>query len=461
MRSASEIKQAIDDAREEVDAIVAVAERENRELVGDEAARVSALLDTEIPKLNKQMETAAKIQAERNARATSRIESELAVLNQESNAIDEFSNRTPSKFAALRIPASAMNHSPLQAFKGPDAEKDAYISGQVILAGVYGNQHAQQFCRNHGLQISNTMVTNDNTAGGFLVPNEMMRTIIRLREERGVFPQFANRVPMGADTMMVPRLLSDVTASWVGESNGTTNEITASDAGIGQAEIIARKLGALTKISSELDESAIIDIGDLVTQSIAYAMADKIDEAAFNGDGTSTYGGVVGLKNALSASATATAATGNTGALTLDRDDFEATCALYPQYPGASPRWFMHSAVYWASVARLQDAAQGNTVLNLASGPEMRFLGYPVTFVQVMPSTTGAATSTILAYFGDLRLGATYGVRRSMRTQVSTERYFEYDLVGIKVTERVGILCHERGDTIRNRPIVALKTAAS
>ena len=456
MRSASEIKQAIDDAREEVDAIVAVAERENRELVGDEAARVSALLDTEIPKLNKQMETAAKIQSERNARATSRIENELAVLNQETNAIDEMESRTPSKFAAMRIPLSAKNHGPLQAFQGPDAEKDAYISGQVILAGVFGNQHAQQFCRNHGL-ISGSMQTNDNTTGGFLVPNEMMRTIIRLREERGVFPQFANRVPMGADIMSVPRLLSDVTSYWVGEGI----EITASDAGLGAAELMARKLAALTKVSRELDEGAIIDIGDLITQSIAYSMADKIDEAAFNGDGTSTYGGVLGLKNALSASATATAASGNTGALTLDRDDFEATCALYPQYPGASPRWFMHSAVYWASVARLQDAAQGNTVLNLASGPEMRFLGYPVTFVQVMPSTTGASASTILAYFGDLRLGCTYGVRRSMRTEISVDRYFELDLVGIKCTERVGILCHERGDTIRNRPIVALKTAAS
>jgi HK97 family phage major capsid protein len=78
-----------------------------------------------------------------------------------------------------------------------------------------------------------------------------------------------------------------------------------------------------------------------------------------------------------------------------------------------------------------------------------------------MPATTGSSASTILAYFGDLRLGAAYGVRRSVRTEVSLDRYFENDLIGIKTTERVAINIHERGDTIRTRPILALKTAAS
>lgn len=120
----------------------------------------------------------------------------------------------------------------------------------------------------------------------------------------------------------------------------------------------------------------------------------------------------------------------------------------------------MHSAVFWASAARLQNAAGGNTIENLGNGPVMSFMGYPVEFVQVMPSTTGVLASTIVAYFGDLSLGCTIGTRRSMRTQVSVDRYFENDLIGIKCTERLAINVHERGDTIRTRPIVALKTAS-
>ena len=141
--------------------------------------------------------------------------------------------------------------------------------------------------------------------------------------------------------------------------------------------------------------------------------------------------------------------------------DFEGTVGMYPQYSGASPRWFMSAPFYWASAARLADAAGGNTNQNIAGGPsETMFLGYPVTFTQVMNKTTTTLASTISVYFGDLRLAATVGTRRSMRTEVSTERYFELDQIGIKVTERIAINVHERGDTIRTRPMIALKSAA-
>lgn len=456
MRTAHEIKDSLSDLRDELDAIIAVSEREERDLSEDETARVTEITDTLIPHLNKQLKTATKIDQERRARAEKRFTDELNTQMAESGRLDTSAGQSTGRVGAIKIPAKAAVHGSLKAFTGPDAQRNAYIAGNVILAGLYKNEAAAQFCRSHGLQVSNSMVTNDNSTGGFLVPDEMQSAIIRLREERGVFPQYANRVPMGSDIITVPRLLADVTAYWVGEGS----EITASDANLGQAELMAKKLSALTKISSELDEDAVVDIGDLITQSMAYAMADKIDEAGFNGDGTSTYGGVVGLKNALHANAIQGAATGNDAPLNLDMADFEATIGKYPQYSSASPRWFMHSAVYWAACARLVDAAGGNTTVTLANGPQMMFLGYPVTFVQVMPSTTSTIASTIVAYFGDLKLSSTYGTRRSVRTQVSLDRYFENDLIGIKTTERVAILNHETGDTIRTRPMIALKTAA-
>jgi HK97 family phage major capsid protein len=376
----------------------------------------------------------------------------------ESGRVDSSADKNVTRFGSIKIPAKAKNHGPLMAYTGPDAEKNAYIAGNVILAGIYGNEHASRFCQSHGLQVSGLMSSSENAKGGFLVPDEMSKELIRLREERGVFPQYANRVPMGADIIRVPRLLSDVTAYWTGEGI----EITASDAALGGCELMARKLSALTKISSELDEDAVIEIGDMLTQSMAYAMADKIDDAAFNGDGTSTYGGVVGLKNALDSSAISGALAGNVGATTLDLIDFEAAMGILAQYPGSNNRWYMNSAVYYASAFTLMNAAGGNTNVTLANGVPMNmFLGYPVSLTQVLPSTTGSSVSTILAYFGDLRLAASYGVRRSVRTEVSVDRYFENDLIGIKCTERIAINIHERGDTIRTRPIIALKTAAS
>jgi HK97 family phage major capsid protein len=457
MKSSGQLKECIADLREELDAIVAVSEREERDLSEEESARCSEISQKLIPTLNKHMKTALAIEQERNNRAETRMIDKISDIQADSGRIDTTADKSTARFPSLKIPAKAKAHGPLKAFQGPDAEKNAYIAGQVILAGIFGNDSAARFCQSHGLQVNNLMSSGDNAKGGFVVPDEMSQTLIRLREERGVFPQFANRVPMGADIIRIPRLLADVTAMWAGEGI----EITASDATLGGAELMARKLAALVKVSSELDEDAVIEIGDMITQSMAYAMADKIDEAAFNGDGTSTYGGVLGLKNALDSDAIHGALAGNVGASTLDLADFEAVLGKYPQYPGASPRWFMHSAVYYASAFSLMNAAGGNTNVTLANGvQQMVFLGFPVTFCQVMPSTTGTSASTILAYFGDLRLGAAYGVRRSVRTEVSLDRYFENDLIGIKTTERVAINIHERGDTIRTRPILALKTAS-
>ena len=458
MKTSSQLREMKAELQEEMDAIVAVTEREERDLSDEEAARCSEITDKLIPIINKQHKSAMAIEKERNARMESRALEMIETTRTESGRIDAGADKNVTRFASMKIPAKAKSHGPLQAFKGPDAEKNAYIAGQVILAGMFGSEPAQRFCQQKGLQVNGLMSSSDNSKGGFIVPDEMSQTLIRIREERGVFPQFANRIPMGADIIRIPRLLTDVTAYWTGEGV----EITASDAVIGEAELMARKLSALTKVSSELDEDAVIDFGDMITQSMGYAMADKIDDAAFNGDGTSTYGGVLGIKNALDSNAISVALSGNVGASTLDLVDFENALAIYPQYAGASPRWFMHSAVYYSSAFALMNAAGGNTNVTLSNGvPTMMFLGFPVTFTQVMTSTTGSAVSTILAYFGDLRLGSAYGVRRSVRTEVTMDRYFENDLIGIKCTERVAINIHERGDTIRNRPIIALKTAAS
>lgn len=444
LKTSKQIQDEMSELRIKAQAIVDVAKAENRDLSDDEQKSFDSFADSADKMESEELPRAVKRE---NLEAKARQERKLQSM------VDSGQIQFGEGLPKVSVPARAKAHRALKAYEN---EQEAYVSGHVLLAGLFGNQRSAEFCRNHGLAIQNTMTEHANTAGGFLVPDEMQRSLVRLREERGVAFRFARQYPMAYDTATVPRLLSDVTAYWPGEAD----EITASDAGLGAAELVARKLACLTKVSTELDEDSVIDVAEMITTSMAYAMADKVDEALFNGDGTSTYGHVLGLKNALHSNAIAVAASGNDSALTQDLDDFEEAVGMYPQYPGASPRWFMHSAVYWASCARLMAAAGGNTIADLGSGPVMQFLGYPVTFTQVMVSTTGTAASTIIAYFGDLSLGCTIGNRRGVRTQVSTDRYFENDLIGIKCTERLAISVHERGDTITNRPIIALKTSS-
>jgi len=239
-------------------------------------------------------------------------------------------------------------------------------------------------------------------------------------------------------------------------------EITASDKGWDAVQLVARKLAVLCRYSSELNEDSILSIADDLASEIAYSFADKEDECAFNGDGTSTYGGIVGLKAGTAAGSKVTAATGNTAFSTLDLEDFEGMVGKLPQFAVAGARWYV-SRVGWAnSMLRLAEAAGGNTVAQVAGGAPLQFLGFPVEIVQVMNATTAAQTSTDgLAYLGNLQLAATMGTRRGISIQVDGSRYFEFDQLAIRGTERFDINYHERGTASVAGPVIMLSTPSS
>ncbi|HSG60845.1 MAG TPA: phage major capsid protein, partial [Pseudomonadales bacterium] len=76
-------------------------------------------------------------------------------------------------------------------------------------------------------------------------------------------------------------------------------------------------------------------------------------------------------------------------------------------------------------------------------------------------STLTAQASTIVALFGDLSLASMMGSRRDITFAISSDRFFEYDQLAIKGTQRYDIKVHDLGDATTAGPIVALKTPAS
>lgn len=363
----------------------------------------------------------------------------------------------PEKTAAApRLLRSARVRN-FKAESGVSAEERAHTAGQWLLATVGKSDRAAQWCRDNGIE-TRALNTTTNTLGGYLVPEVLESTIIDLREDRGVARRSVRVMPMASDAVVIPRRSSGVTAYFVAENA----EITASDKGWDAVSLTARKLAVLCKMSSEIAEDAVISLADDLASEIAYAFADKEDECLFNGDGTSTYGGVVGLKSAVAAGGKVTAATGNTAFSTLDLDDYEAMVGKLPQYAVAGAAWYI-SRVGWAnSMLRLAEAAGGNTVANIQGGMALQFLGFPVVISQVMNSTTTAQTSTDgLAYLGDLRLAATMGTRRGISIDVDGSRYFEYDQLAIRGTERFDLNVHERGTASVAGPVIMLSTPSS
>jgi len=374
----------------------------------------------------------------------------------------------------ITVPARARRHGPLVAYKG--REKDAYMAG-VWLAGALCAHPSdferamayRQKARQMGLDFIEdpaaagpqaNLTGLSNQQGGFFVPDVIETTVIELALQYGVLRQFAEVVPMTSDSQTSPRWSTAMKAYWIARGQ----KPTSSDPAWNAVQLIAQDMGAMTKIGRQLNEDAIIDLGEKVTVNVARAFSLAEDDAGFNGDGTSTYGGRVGVITRLGETANAASvvtATGHATVPALTNADFLAVTGAAPNYKGADWRWYCHKQVWAQSMAALQLAGGGNRVETIAAGGQMAYLGYPVEFVNVMPKTPG--TGTIAVVFADLRMSVKVGDRRGRTIQAGYENDdFTRQLMTILGTQRVDINVHTVIDPLGDAnapggPIMGLK----
>jgi len=431
MKNSHELNQEIKALQARVQAMSNQAKEENRDFTAEEQTEIDSIVGTD----SAEGRISALI---RDRDRQAKIEAHVASV---AKAMDDRESQP-----ARKIPARARAHGKLQAFK---SEQDAYDSGQYVLANLFGNKRAKAYCRDNGIKA--VMTGGDNTKGGFLVPEPMESAIIELREQYGVFRQNSNVWPMSDSVTIVPKLAGEVTTYYVGENSA----ITASDATVQQIKLEAKKLASMTLVSSELNEDAVVSVAEMISRSVAYQFAVAEDSAGFLGDGTSTYGGIVGLAGALAAGSLVTATSNQTfSALTFA--NFESVVGSCKMWAGIQPKWYISQAGWAASMQRLANAAGGVTMAELAGGMQPQFLGYPVVISQVLTSALTGTTGLRACYFGDLRLGSYLGTRRGISIAVDSSRYFEQDSIAIKATQRFDINVHDRGTASASGGIIGL-----
>ena len=418
----------------------------------------------------------AAIPAEQLAEIKSRNE-QIAALDAEIKGLEEieamrntattYTHNASAKSVDAPVPPAAIEFSRVTRVKnfkgtvaGKSADERAYRFGKWFKGTIVGDVNSQKWCADNGIQTK-ALSEGTNYLGGYLVPPEFSTDIIDLREQYGVARQVARVVAMSSDTLTIPRRVGGLTAYFVGEASA----ITASDKAWDQINLVAKKLAALTLWSSELAEDAMINIGDDLAGEIAYAFSQKEDECYFNGDGTSTYGGITGIRQKLRDVDGTIAnikglqvASGNAYSEII-LADFHNTMSRLPLYARGGARWIASAAFFDTVMHKLQVAAGGNTVANIADGGVPRFLGYPVTLSQVMPTTE--ANSQICALLGNFQQGTTFGDRRLLSLALSSEYKFAEDQLAIRGTQRFDINVHDVGSTTAAGPIVGLITAAA
>lgn len=457
--------------------------------------QMQAMLDKEGDLTAKDQTTFDELQAQAESLVTKIANQEALLAQQQRVAVIQaapepsMGRQAPAGSVVLDNPIGAVGNPPaaqpvivparcrrwsgrLNSFHGPDADVRAYTAGMFLAATLCNAPQAKQFCRDHGiaLEITNLHQEGVNTQGGYLVYPEFENDIIRLVEDFGLARRKLRKSPMASDVKNRPRRTGGLTAYFVGEGSSITESTGTWD----NVKLVAKKLAAITTASNELVSDAIIAIADEITREIALAFATKEDLCAFQGDGTSTYGGITGITQQLAD----INGVDDGGGLILGSGNlfseivhlnFNRAIAALPNYPGIQPEWYISKPAWAATMQALMDAAAGNTLQMLAeTGPQPLFKGYPVNWTSgtsVMP--VADANSQIFCLFGDLRMAADFGDRAGMTIAISTEAYvgstsmFDTDSFAIRGVERFDINAHDCGSATVAGPVIGIISAAS
>lgn len=337
----------------------------------------------------------------------------------------------------------------LKAFSNDEqGRRDAYSFGKWLQGYVHGDADAKRWCHDHGVE-SRALGEATNGAGGVFVPEIASGQVVRLVEENSVWPSRMQLVQMPSDTVTAVKRLSGVTANWTAENS----EVSASDPSATDIRLVAKKLTVSTRVSNELLADAAA-VGDWVIAEFSTAISEKLDQAAVNGDGTNSYGGVHGIapKLLLNAGSYSTAASNNDTFEELTVADFLGVVAKLPTYV-TNAAWYISSYGFAQSMQRLDLGAGGR--VSYENGTGFSFLGYPVVISNVMVKS-GDQSSKVMAILGDASLAGMYGIRSAFSTKVSTERYVEYDqslYIGIA---RADMVWHSTGSATEAGPLVGL-----
>lgn len=348
--------------------------------------------------------------------------------------------------------------------------RSAYRSGKFLQAVLGRSESALQYCRENGL-IRAAQSGGSNSLGGALVPEEFENAVLDLRVQYGVFRSNTNVVPMNSDTKIRPRTTGGLTAYAIGAGD----PITESNKTWDNVSLVAKKWGVMARYENELSEDAVISIADDLASEIAWAFAKAEDDCGFNGDGSSAYHGIVGVREKLKGLSATIAniaglqvATGNAYS-EIVAADINGLIGRLPQFARrAGNNKFYCSQQFYANVLqKLAHAAGGMTYSEITGQQALSYQGIPVEITEVMPAAE--ANSQVCLLYGNLAMASMLGDRRGVSVAMtdSNDDDFASDVMAVRGTTRFDINVHDVGNesaTASARlagPIVGLITAAS
>lgn len=339
-------------------------------------------------------------------------------------------------------------------FQAKFADADvAEICASLVRLSVAGEKHYAQKANDIAC-VKAGQVEFQNTLGGYLVPPEFVAQLMYVTEPHGIARRLANVVRMSREIQNHPRKTGIASFAWVGEGQATTAQTNNYDS----VPLSAKKMQLIMQASNELLEDAAISVADDIANSVGEAYDNTVDDAYLLGDGTSTYGGYVGLNNALPAGAYINGA-GAWSAFTLA--NFNVVMGsiqnIDPKRVVAiGSRQFYHQVIQRLNLASSQfkeiagPPGMGSTTMSVCGVPYYEW--------QRMPTATGSTVKSF--YIGDFAGASMIGERRDLNIMASEHSAFSSDSIQWRATARAAINIHGDGRGTTVGPIACLVATA-
>ena len=267
------------------------------------------------------------------------------------------------------------------------------------------------YLKSKGSVVSKLLQESDDTAGGYLVPEEFRATMLMYDAEPAVIWPRATIWPMGTDKIGMPKLaqrpdgiagddfdhFAGVSFTWT-EEGGTKTETEPSFEFI---ELIAHELSGYTEVTNILLDDSAINLMNFLTNLFRAAWIWQTDVSFIRGTGGGQPLGIVNDPVAL--------VQPRAGAGAVVYTDIEAMATLLPSVFDAGAVWLCNKQV----VSALRNERDTNNALllqqmysDLSDGYNLTMLGYPVVKADGKTYPLGTKGDLILAnlrhyYVGD------------------------------------------------------------
>ncbi|ODQ85321.1 phage major capsid protein [Mycolicibacterium holsaticum] len=272
-------------------------------------------------------------------------------------------------------------------------------------------------------------MTETTAANPELLADQVSSLLVQPLEAASVVLSSGPRIFDTSGVLRIPKLVSGATVGFVGEGG-----LIPDDADVDFDELTLmpterKSIKTILKYTNELVRQSVIGIDAVLKARLVKDVSDALDNALLKGNGASdSITGIINQANV------------QTG--TLDVTDADSLLDAIGQAVAEEVmpnRWFVNGADF-IELRKLKEATDSSKYLlesDVTAGPTYRLFGIPVTVTNKL--TQGTA---VLADMSQVAIARDV----SPSVTVLSERYAEYDQIGLRVTTRYDLgLLHPEG----------------